>query len=67
MDSLLILTVVYLATAIPLWVIMRRVGQPWWAAATALVPLVNIVVVLGLAVFKWPIPDARDYGYGRRY
>lgn len=63
MEGLLWLAIVYVATAIPFWIIMRRIGHAWWAAAMAFVPIVNFLLFLIIALFAWPIPDARSYRY----
>ena len=51
------------AWAVPLGIILRRLGFSWWAALTGIVPIVAMLVI---AFARWPIPDASANRYDGR-
>lgn len=50
----MILVVVVLGWAVPIWKILRRLGFSGWWVLVACIPLVNILALWLLAWSRWP-------------
>lgn len=52
--ALVMMTVTAVVTVVSLWRIMGKAGLPPWFSLLALIPFLNLAVLLYVAYSKWP-------------